>query len=50
MPRLAGQIDVAKTEAILDAAAEVLAERGFSAPIEEIARRAGVAKQTVYNH
>ena len=50
MPRLAGQIDVAKTEAILEAASEVLAERGLSAPIEEIARRAGVSKQTVYNH
>lgn len=49
MPRLAGQIDSAKTEAILDAAAEVLAERGLSAPMEEIARRAGVSKQTVYN-
>lgn len=50
MPRIAGQIDLAKTEAILDAASEVLAERGLSAPMEEIARRAGVSKQTVYNH
>lgn len=50
MPRLAGQIDVAKSEAILNAAAEVLGERGLSAPMEEIARRAGVSKQTVYNH
>lgn len=50
MPRVAGQIDLAKTEAILDAAAEVFGERGLSAPIEEIARRAGVSKQTVYNH
>lgn len=49
MPRIAGQIDASKTEAILDAAAEVLAERGLSAPIEEIARRAGVSKQTIYN-
>jgi TetR/AcrR family transcriptional repressor of mexJK operon len=49
MPRLTGQIDLAKTEAILDAAAEVLAERGLAAPIEEIARRAGVSKQTIYN-
>jgi len=49
MPRVAGQIDPAKTEAILDAAAAVLAERGLSAPMEEIARRAGVSKQTVYN-
>jgi len=50
MPRLAGQIDLAKTEAILDAASEVLGERGLQAPMEEIARRAGVSKQTVYNH
>src|SRR5690606_36738554 len=49
MPRVAGQIDVDKTEAILEAAGQVLAERGLSAPIEEIARRAGVAKQTIYN-
>lgn len=50
MPRVAGQIDIAKTEAILDAAAEVLHERGLAAPLEEIARRAGVSKQTIYNH
>lgn len=50
MPRLAGQIDAAKSEAILDAASEVLGERGLSAPMEEIARRARVSKQTVYNH
>lgn len=50
MPRIVGQIDVAKAEAILNAAAEVLSERGLAAPIEEIARRAGVSKQTIYNH
>jgi TetR/AcrR family transcriptional repressor of mexJK operon len=50
MPRLVGQIDEAKSEAILDAASEVLGERGLSAPMEEIARRAKVSKQTVYNH
>lgn len=50
MPRVPGQIDVAKTEAILDAAAEVIGERGLAAPMEAIARRAGVSKQTVYNH
>lgn len=49
MPRVAGQVDPAKTEAILDAASAVLAERGLSASIEEIARRAGVSKQTIYN-
>jgi len=50
MPRVAGQIDVAKSEAILDAAIEVLAERGVSVSMDEIARRAGVSKQTIYNH
>lgn len=50
MPRIAGQIDLAKSEAILDAAVEVLAERGASASLEEIARRACVSKQTIYNH
>lgn len=50
MPRIIGQIDAAKSEAILDAASEVLGERGLSAPMEAIARRAKVSKQTVYNH
>lgn len=50
MPRALGQIDARKHQAILDAAAEVLAERGFNAPIEAVARRAGVSKQTIYNH
>lgn len=50
MPRVAGQIDRTKNEAILDAASEVLFERGLAAPLDEIARRAGVSKQTIYNH
>jgi TetR/AcrR family transcriptional repressor of mexJK operon len=50
MPRVAGQIDVSKNEAILDAAMEVMSERGLGASLEEIARRAGVSKQTIYNH
>jgi len=50
MPRIAGQIDVSKNEAILDAAMEALGERGVSVSMDEIARRAGVSKQTVYNH
>jgi TetR/AcrR family transcriptional repressor of mexJK operon len=50
VPRLAGQIDKAKNEAILDAASVVLFERGLAAPLDEIARRAGVSKQTIYNH
>ena len=50
MPRALGQIDARKHQAILNAAFEVLAERGFGASIEEVARRAGVSKQTIYNH
>lgn len=50
MPRAAGQIDRAKNEAILDAAAEILTEKGLSAPMALIARRAKVSKQTIYNH
>jgi AcrR family transcriptional regulator len=50
MARVTGQIDLSKNEAILDAALHVLAERGMSAPMEEIARRACVSKQTIYNH
>jgi len=50
MPRQSGQIDLRKSEDILDAAADVFAERGLEAPVEEIARRANVSKQTVYNH
>jgi TetR/AcrR family transcriptional regulator, mexJK operon transcriptional repressor len=50
MPRLAGQIDLSKNEAILDAAVEVMVERGVGASMEEIARRACVSKQTIYNH
>lgn len=50
MPRVAGQIDVSKNEAILDAAIEVMSEKGLGAPLAEIARRACVSKQTIYNH
>ena len=50
MPRAAGQIDRAKNEAILDAASDVIFERGLAAPLDEVARRAGVSKQTIYNH
>lgn len=50
MARLAGQIDLSKNEAILDAAVEILGQRGVSAPMEAIARRACVSKQTIYNH
>jgi TetR/AcrR family transcriptional repressor of mexJK operon len=50
MPRIAGQIDLIKTEAILEAAAEAIHERGLGVSVDEIARRAGVSKQTIYNH
>lgn len=50
MPRVAGRIDVSKSEAILDAAVMVFAERGVAASMEDIARRACVSKQTIYNH
>lgn len=49
MPRVVGQVDEAKTEAILEAAAELFAEKGVTASMEEIARRAGVSRQTLYN-
>jgi AcrR family transcriptional regulator len=49
MPRLAGQIDEAKTEAILDAALALFSDRGAAASMEAIARRAGVSRQTLYN-
>jgi AcrR family transcriptional regulator len=50
MPRAVGQIDRVKNEAILDAASDVIFERGLGAPLDEVARRAGVSKQTIYNH
>ena len=49
MPRIAGQIDERKSEAILDAATSLFAEKGSAASMEQIARRAGVSKQTLYN-
>ncbi len=50
MPRVAGQIDQAKSEAILEATAEAIYARGLGVTVDEIARRAGVSKQTIYNH
>jgi TetR/AcrR family transcriptional repressor of mexJK operon len=49
MPRIAGQVDPRKSEAILKAASDLFAERGAAVTMEEIARRAGVSKQTLYN-
>lgn len=49
MARVAGQVDEAKTEAILDAALALFAEKGALTSMEAIARRAGVSRQTLYN-
>lgn len=49
MPRALGQIDTRKDEAILEAAARLFASRGLSVSMDEIARSAGVSKQTLYN-
>jgi AcrR family transcriptional regulator len=49
MPRLPGQVDQGKTDAILDAAGEIFSAKGLSASIDEVARRAQVSKQTIYN-
>lgn len=49
MGRPAGQIDEKKREAILSAASELFFEKGLQASMAEIARRAGVSKQTLYN-
>lgn len=49
MPRARGQIDTRKDEAILEAANRLFAERGLSVSMDEIARQAGVSKQTLYN-
>jgi len=49
MPRVAGQVDETKTEAILEAALALFTEKGGLTSMEEIARRAGVSRQTLYN-
>jgi TetR/AcrR family transcriptional regulator, mexJK operon transcriptional repressor len=49
MARVRGQVDETKTEAILDAAQALFAEKGGGVSMEAIARRAGVSRQTLYN-
>jgi AcrR family transcriptional regulator len=49
MPRIAGQVDETKTEAILEAAMALFAEKGAAVSMEAIARKAGVSRQTLYN-
>lgn len=49
MPRAPGQIDEHKTQAVLKAAVDLFARKGAKASMAEIARLAGVSKQTLYN-
>lgn len=49
MPRAPGQIDELKSQAILDAAIDLFGRKGAKASMAEIARLAGVSKQTLYN-
>lgn len=49
MARVRGQVDETKTEAILEAASALFGEKGSLASMEQIARRAGVSRQTLYN-
>ncbi|MEG1451741.1 TetR/AcrR family transcriptional regulator [Brevundimonas sp.] len=49
MPRAPGQIDEQKSEAIMAAAIDLFARKGGKASMAEIARIAGVSKQTLYN-
>ena len=49
MARRRGQVDERQSEAILDAAATLFADKGLQAKMDEIAKLAGVSKQTVYN-
>lgn len=46
MPRV---VDETKTEAILDAALKLFSEKGPSVSLDQIAKEAGVSRQTLYN-
>jgi AcrR family transcriptional regulator len=51
MPRHPGQIDEHKKADAVTAAIAAIAEAGtLAVPMVEVARRAGVSKQTIYNH
>lgn len=43
-------LDMAKRDAILDAAEEVFAQDGYAASMDRVADVAGVSKQTIYKH
>ena len=47
---LEAHADRAQQRARAIVAVEVLGERGLGASMEEVARRAGVSRQTIYNH
>jgi len=49
VPRAPGQVDEHKSNAILQAAIDLFAAKGPRATMTEIARTAGVSKQTLYN-
>jgi len=49
MPRAPGQIDEQKSQAILEAATDLFGRKGAKASMAEIAKLAGVSKQTLYN-
>lgn len=49
MPRARGQIDTRKDEAIIEAATLLFGSKGLTVSMDEIARVAGVSKQTLYN-
>lgn len=43
-------LDMAKRDAILDAAEEIFADEGYGASMDRVAEMAGVSKQTIYKH
>lgn len=50
MKRPSDSIPADSRQRVLDAATEVFMEEGYRASIDRVAAKAGVAKQTVYNH
>lgn len=50
MGRRLGLTNAEKRRAVLEAAAALIAERGPQVPLAEICSRAGVSRQSIYNH